>query len=172
MRQGVSSLLEIPTDSCRFFCTPSNPCATPIVTRGEGSFSYQGVSTRAVSVFSGNYYQYWFLPMLHPDSSAQVVVKMSLPIGVSPNISKTSKTLKGPNWGLFFCPEIRAFTGFRARFLQAFPKSLVTVKYYSNTIMAINSRQWPLIAVNGGHAGTKKAPIGATQKTLKISKSC
>ena len=31
-----------------FFCTPGNPCATPIVTRGEGSFSYQGVSTRGV----------------------------------------------------------------------------------------------------------------------------
>ena len=45
---GVSSLLEIPTDSCHFFCTPGNPCATPIVTRGEGSFSYQGVSTRGV----------------------------------------------------------------------------------------------------------------------------
>ena len=27
---------------------PGNPCATPIVTRGEGSFSYQGVSTRGV----------------------------------------------------------------------------------------------------------------------------
>ena len=45
---GVSSLSEIPTDSCHFFCTPGNPCATPIVTRGEGSFSYQGVSTRGV----------------------------------------------------------------------------------------------------------------------------
>ena len=33
---------------CHFFCTPGNPCATPIVTRGEGSFSYQGVSTRGV----------------------------------------------------------------------------------------------------------------------------
>ena len=48
MWQGVSSLLEIPTDSCHFFCTPGNPCATPIVTRGEGSFSYQGVSTSGV----------------------------------------------------------------------------------------------------------------------------
>ena len=46
--QGVSSLLEIPTDSCHFLCTPGNPCATPIVTRGEGSFRYQGVSTRGV----------------------------------------------------------------------------------------------------------------------------
>ena len=45
---GVSSLLEIPTDSCHFFCTPRNPCPTPTVTRGEGSFSYQGVSTRGV----------------------------------------------------------------------------------------------------------------------------
>ena len=40
--------------------------------------------------------------------------------------------LRGPNWGLFW-PEIRAFTGFGARFLQRFPKSLATVKYYSNT---------------------------------------
>ena len=40
--------MEIPIDSCQFFCTPGNPCATPIVTRGEGSFSYQGVSTRGV----------------------------------------------------------------------------------------------------------------------------
>ena len=38
--------MESPTDSCHFFCTPGNPCATPIVIRGEGSFSYQGVSTR------------------------------------------------------------------------------------------------------------------------------
>ena len=30
--------------------------------------------------------------------------------------------------GAFFCPEICAFTGFGARFLQPFPKSLVTVK--------------------------------------------
>ena len=47
-REGVSSLLEIPTDSCHFFCTLGNPCVTPIVTRGEGPFSYQGVSTRGV----------------------------------------------------------------------------------------------------------------------------
>ena len=31
-----------------FLCTPGNPCATPIVTRGKRSFSYQGVSTRGV----------------------------------------------------------------------------------------------------------------------------
>ena len=37
-----------PSDSCHLFCTPGNPCATPILTRGEGSFSYQGVSTRGV----------------------------------------------------------------------------------------------------------------------------
>ena len=35
-----------PTDSCHFFCTPGNSCATPIVNRGEGSFSYQVVSTK------------------------------------------------------------------------------------------------------------------------------
>ena len=48
--------------------------------------------------------------------------------------------------GAFLCPEIRAFTGFGARFLQPFPKSLVTVKYHSNTEMV---KKWPLIAVNG-----------------------
>ena len=60
--QGVSGLLEIPTDSCHFFCTPANPCATPIVTRGEGSFSYQGVSTRGVrhSPVLWNYLCLWF----------------------------------------------------------------------------------------------------------------
>ena len=46
---------------CHFLCTPGNPCATPIVTRWEGSFSYhcnQGVSTRGVrqSPFSYNEY--------------------------------------------------------------------------------------------------------------------
>ena len=41
--------------------------------------------------------------------------------------------------GAFFCPEIRAFMGFGARFLQPFPKSLVTVKYYSSTKVAVNS---------------------------------
>ena len=49
--------------------------------------------------------------------------------------------LRGPACGRFFCPEIRAFTGFGARFLRPFPKSLATVKYYQK-------QQWPLIAVN------------------------
>ena len=40
---GQQHIGEIPTDSCHFF-----PCSTPIVTPGEGSFSYQGVSTRGV----------------------------------------------------------------------------------------------------------------------------
>ena len=40
-----------------FFCTPGNPCATPIVTCGEGSFSYQGVSTRGVRHSPGCYPQ-------------------------------------------------------------------------------------------------------------------
>ena len=31
-----------------FLLRTLQPCATPIVTRGEGSFSYQGVSTRGV----------------------------------------------------------------------------------------------------------------------------
>ena len=52
-----------------------------------------------------------------------------------------SPKLRGPNWG-FFCAEIRAFTGLGARLLQPFPKSLVSVKYYSNI-------KWPLTAVNG-----------------------
>ena len=38
-----------------------------------------------------------------------------------------------------FCPEIRVFAGLGARFLQPFPKSLETVKYYSNTKVAVNS---------------------------------
>ena len=48
--------MEIPADSCHFFCRLGNPCATPIVTCGEGSFSYQGVNTRGVRhapVFEG-----------------------------------------------------------------------------------------------------------------------
>ena len=49
---GQQPIVEIPTDSCHFFCTPGNPSATPIVTRGEGSFSYQGVSTRGVRLKS------------------------------------------------------------------------------------------------------------------------
>ena len=55
-----------------------------------------------------------------------------------PNKKKTSyAALTGAS---FFCPEIRAFTGFGARFLQPFPESLVTVllKYYANT-------KWPLM---------------------------
>ena len=35
--------------------------------------------------------------------------------------------------GAFFCAEIRALTGFGARFLRPLPKSSLTVKYYSNT---------------------------------------
>ena len=42
--------------------------------------------------------------------------------------------------GAFFCPGIRAFTGFGARFLQPFPKSRVTITYYLNTKVAVNSR--------------------------------
>ena len=44
-QQPIGKSLQIPVI---FFCTPGNPCATPIVTRGEGSFSYQGVSTRVM----------------------------------------------------------------------------------------------------------------------------
>ena len=54
----------------------------------------------------------------------------------------------GPSFGAhyaapvraIFCPEIRAFTGFGARFLQPFPKSLVTVK-------SLQTQKWPFIAV-------------------------
>ena len=42
--------------------------------------------------------------------------------------------------GAIFCPEICASTGFGAKLLGPFPKSLVTVKYYSNIKMAVNSR--------------------------------
>ena len=46
--RGQQPIGKIHTDSCHFFCTPGNPCATAIVVRGEGSFRYQGVSTRGV----------------------------------------------------------------------------------------------------------------------------
>ena len=49
--------------------------------------------------------------------------------------------LRGPNWGLFLSWNSCVPGGF----LQSFPKSVVTVKYYSNRKMA---RQWPLMAVN------------------------
>ena len=38
---------------CHFFCTAGKPCATRIVIRGEGSFRYQGVSTRGVRHWPG-----------------------------------------------------------------------------------------------------------------------
>ena len=41
--------------------------------------------------------------------------------------------------GAFFCPEIRAFTGFGPRVPQPFPQSLVTVKYNSSTKRAVNT---------------------------------
>ena len=45
--------------------------------------------------------------------------------------------------GPFFVLKFVRSWGFGARFLQPFPKSLVTVKAYSNT------KKWPVIAVNG-----------------------
>ena len=57
--------------------------------------------------------------------------------------------------GAFLCPEIRAFTGFRVRFLR---QSSVTIKYYLHPKKAVNSRQWPLM---GDTLVQKKAPIGA-----------
>ena len=39
-----------------------------------------------------------------------------------------------------FLPEIGAFAGLGARFLQPFPKSLVNVRNYSNTKIAVNGR--------------------------------
>ena len=44
---------------------------------------------------------------------------------------KYPDSLCGPNWGLFFVLKFVRSRGFGARFLQSFPKSLVTVKYYS-----------------------------------------
>ena len=46
--RGSAAYWKSPTHSCHFFCTPGNPCATLIVTHREGSFRYQGVSTRGV----------------------------------------------------------------------------------------------------------------------------
>ena len=54
-----------------------------------------------------------------------------------PDIPFLALMLRGPNWSLF-CPQIRAFTGFVARFLRPFPKSLATVKY--NQKQAAGSR--------------------------------
>ena len=61
----------------------------------------------------------------------------NLPREILRDIPLKSKRLYAAPIGAFFCPEICAFT---ARFLQPFPKSLVTVKYYSSTKMAVNSR--------------------------------
>ena len=55
-------------------------------------------------------------------------LKMSIEIATRPQL--------GP---LFVLKFVRS-RGFGARFLQPFPRSLVTVKYYSNTKMAVNSR--------------------------------
>ena len=46
--RGSAAYWKSPTDSCHLFCTPGNPCATSIVTRGEGSFHHEGVSTGGV----------------------------------------------------------------------------------------------------------------------------
>ena len=85
--KGVSSALEIPTDSCHFFCTPGNPCATPLVTRGEGSFSYQGVSTRGVR----------HSPVFHPPL-------FSTPHGVLRTPSSERSSREGPCGG--FCSSL------------------------------------------------------------------
>ena len=45
-----------------------------------------------------------------------------------------------PQLGPFFVLKFVRSQGLGARFLQPFPKSLVTVKAYSNTELAINSR--------------------------------
>ena len=54
---------------------------------------------------------------------------------VKPNINLTR-----PQLGPFFVLKFVRSRVFGARFLQPFPNSLVTVKYYSNTKMAVNSR--------------------------------
>ena len=45
--------------------------------------------------------------------------------------------------GAFFCPEIRAFTGFRAEFSSTVSKVL------SDRKVLFKHKKWPLIAVNG-----------------------
>ena len=75
------------------------------------------------------------------DWQEKVELAHGVAVELSPEdvFSTNSLVLCGPN-GLFICPEVRAFTGFGARFLQPSPMSLVAVKqYYSN------SRQWPLM---------------------------
>ena len=54
-----------------------------------------------------------------------------------------------PQLGPCFVLKFVRSRGFGSRFLQPFAKSLLTAKCYSNTKMAVNSRKWPLIAVNG-----------------------
>ena len=48
--------------------------------------------------------------------------------------------LTRPQLGPFFVLKFVRSRGLGARFLHPFLKSLVTVKYYSNTKMAVNSR--------------------------------
>ena len=47
--------------------------------------------------------------------------------GATPELSLAHANCYAAPIGAFFCPEIRAFTGVGARFLQPSPKSLETV---------------------------------------------
>ena len=47
--------------------------------------------------------------------------------------SQIMASVTRPQLGPLLCPENRAFTGFGARVLQPFTKSLETVRYYSHT---------------------------------------
>ena len=76
--------------------------------------------------------------------------------------------------GPFFVLKFVRSRGFGARFLQPFPKSLVTVKYYSNTKMAVSNRKRPLIAVNGRYWRTrwyKKRPQLGPRNVCALSRS-
>ena len=70
--------------------------------------------------------------------------------------------LRGPHWGLVYVLKFVRSRGFGARFLQPFPKSLETAKYYSSTKMAIDSpfygQSYPLMAVIGDTLVQTKGP--------------
>ena len=60
-----------------FFCTPGDPRATPIVTCGEGSFSYQEVSTRGVRHSPAKpLFYYWEVPSNLSESSLVLFVRI------------------------------------------------------------------------------------------------
>ena len=78
-----------------------------------------------------------------------------------------------PTIGAFFCPELRAFTGFEARFLRPFPTSLVTVKYrrvsnaaLANAALVLSSKNWKKSPRRGAVSKNKSKKPWASIFTL------